>query len=76
MRNRTLVEDRLDGSSNFSSWKSRLRITLEEDYLLSMIQKVLPESATNEERQLASTADVDPNPPQKDEDKKDEAFFF
>jgi hypothetical protein len=27
-------------------------------------------------RQLASTADVDPEPPQRDEDIKDEAFFF
>jgi hypothetical protein len=27
-------------------------------------------------RQHASTADVDPEPPQRDEDMKDEAFFF
>jgi hypothetical protein len=40
MRNRTLMEDRLDGSSNFSSWKSRLQITLEEDDLLSVIQRL------------------------------------
>jgi hypothetical protein len=78
MRNRTLVEDRLDGSSNFSSWKSRLQITLEEDDLLSVIQKALPETTTDEEkeRQLASTADVDPEPHQRDEDIKDEAFLF
>jgi hypothetical protein len=25
MMNRTMVEDRLDGSTNFSSWKSRLQ---------------------------------------------------
>jgi hypothetical protein len=51
MRNRTLVEDRLDGSSNFSSWKSRLQITLEEDDLLSVIQKTLPKTATDEEKE-------------------------
>jgi hypothetical protein len=36
-KNRTLVEDRLDGSSNFSYWKLRLQITLEEDDLLIVI---------------------------------------
>jgi hypothetical protein len=50
MRNKTLVEDRLDGSRKFSSWKSRLQITLEEDDLLSMIQKALPEKTTDEEK--------------------------
>jgi hypothetical protein len=62
MRNRTLVEDRFHGSSNFSSWKSRLQITLEEDDLLSVIQKALPETAIDEEkeRQLVSITDVDP----------------
>jgi hypothetical protein len=73
MRNKTLVEDRLDGSSNFSSWKSRLQITLEEDDLLNVMQKTLPESATDEERQLAN---VVPKPHQRDEDIKDEAFLF
>jgi hypothetical protein len=73
MRNKTLVEDRLDGSSNFSVWKSRLQITLKEDDLLSVIQKVLPESATDEERQLANVA---PEPHQRDEDIIDEAFLF
>jgi hypothetical protein len=50
MMNKTLVEDRLDGSSNFSSWMSRLQITLEEDDLLSVIQKALPKTATDEEK--------------------------
>jgi hypothetical protein len=50
MRNKTLVEDRLDGTSNFSSWKSRLHITLEEDDLLRLIEKTLPAPATNEEK--------------------------
>jgi hypothetical protein len=48
MRNKTLVEDRLDGSNNFNSWKSRLQIILEEDDLLSVIQKDLPETVINE----------------------------
>jgi hypothetical protein len=51
MRNITLVEDRLDGSSNFNYWKSRLHITLEEDDLLSVIQKNLPETTTDEEKE-------------------------
>jgi hypothetical protein len=51
MMNKTLVEDRIDGSSNFSSWKSRLQITLEEDDLLWVIQNYLPETTTNEEKE-------------------------
>jgi hypothetical protein len=58
MRNRTLVEDRLDGASNFSSWKSRLQITLEEDDLLSLIEKTLPEIATDEEKDDWKADDV------------------
>jgi hypothetical protein len=50
MRNRTLKEDSLDVSSNFSSWKSRLQITLEEEDLLSVIQKTLPKTTTDEEK--------------------------
>jgi hypothetical protein len=50
MRNKTLVEDRLDGSSYFSSWKSRLRITLEESDLLIFIEGNLPAIATDEEK--------------------------
>jgi hypothetical protein len=58
MRNRTLVEDRLDGSSNFSSWKSRLQITLEEDDLLSVIQKALLETTIDEEKEEWKEDDV------------------
>jgi hypothetical protein len=58
MRNITLVEDRLDGSSNFSSWKSRLHITLEEDDLLSLIQKTLSETTINEEKEEWKEDDV------------------
>ena len=58
MRNITLVEDRLDGSSNFSSWKSRLQITLEEDDLLSLIEKTLPETTTDEEKDDWKADDV------------------
>jgi hypothetical protein len=58
MRNRTLVEDRLDGSSNFNSWKSRLQITLEEDDLLCLIQKTLPKTIINEEKEDWKEDDV------------------
>jgi hypothetical protein len=50
MRNKTLVEHRLDGSSNFSSFKSRLHITLEEDDLLSLIENTIPKTTTDEEK--------------------------
>jgi hypothetical protein len=50
MRNKTLVEDRLDGTSNFNSWKSRLHITLEESDLLRLIEKTLPATSTNKEK--------------------------
>ena len=36
------VEDRLDGTSNFSSWKSRILLILEENDLLKFVsEKVL-----------------------------------
>jgi hypothetical protein len=50
MMNKTLLEDRFDGSNNFNSWKSRLQITLEENDLLSLIEKTLPETTTDEEK--------------------------
>jgi superfamily I DNA and RNA helicase len=59
MRNIALVEDRLDGSSNFSSWKSRLHITLkEDDDLLSVIQNVLPGTTTNEDKEEWKEDDI------------------
>jgi hypothetical protein len=53
-----MVEDRLDGSSNFSSWKSRLHITLEESDLLRLIEKTLPTTTANEEKVEWKTKDV------------------
>jgi hypothetical protein len=58
MKNKTLVEDRLDGASNFSSWKSRLQITLEEDDLLDVVTKTLPAIATDEENKIRKEEDV------------------
>jgi hypothetical protein len=57
MMNKTLVEDRLDGSNNFSSLKSRIQITLEEGDLLSVIQKDLPTN-TDEEKEERKEDDV------------------
>jgi hypothetical protein len=51
MMNKTLVEDRLDGSSKFTSWKSRLHITLEEEDILWVIQKALRETNTDEDKE-------------------------
>jgi hypothetical protein len=52
MKNKTLVEDRLDGASNFCSWKSRLQVTLEEDDLLDVVTKTLPDTATDEKKNI------------------------
>ena len=52
------MEERLDGSSNFSSLKSRLHVTLEEDDLLSVMQKTLPETVTDEEKEIRREEDV------------------
>ena len=53
-----MVEDSLDRSSNFSSWKSRLQVTLEEEDLLWVIQKGLPETATDEEKEERKEDDI------------------
>jgi hypothetical protein len=58
MKNRALVEDRLDGASNFSSWKSRLQVTLEEDDLLDVVTKTLPATATDMEKKIRKEEDV------------------
>jgi hypothetical protein len=58
MKNITLVEDRLDGANNFSSWKSRLQVTLEEDDLLDVATKTLLDTATDEEKKIRKEEDV------------------
>jgi hypothetical protein len=47
MKNKTLVEDRLDGARNFNPWKSKLLVTLEEKDLLDEKTKTLPDIATD-----------------------------
>ena len=37
------VEDRLDGASNFISWKSRVLLILEENDLLKFVNEKVPE---------------------------------
>jgi hypothetical protein len=58
MKNITLVEDRLDGASNFSPWKSKLLVTLEEDDLLDVTTKTLPDTATDVEKKIRKEEDV------------------
>ena len=47
------VEDRLDGVTNFSPWKARISLILEENELWDMVHNtttnpvVVPEDATN-----------------------------
>jgi hypothetical protein len=52
MKKSDLVQDRLDGASNFSSWKSRLQVTLEEDDLLDVVNKTLPDTTTYIEKKI------------------------
>jgi hypothetical protein len=58
MKNKTLVEDMLDGASNFNSWKSRLQVTLEEDDLLDFVTKNLTDTTTDEEKNIRKEEDV------------------
>jgi hypothetical protein len=58
MKNNTLVEDRLDGARNFSPWKSKLLVTLEEDDLLDVITKTLPATTTDIEKKIRKEEDV------------------
>jgi hypothetical protein len=58
MKNITLVEDRLDGASNFSPWKSKILFTLEEDDLLDVTTKALPTTTTDIEKKIRNEEDV------------------
>jgi hypothetical protein len=58
MKNRVLIEDRLDGASNFSSWKSRLQVTLEEDDLLDVATKTIPTTTTDIEKKIRNEEDI------------------
>ena len=40
-------EDRLEGSSNFNSWKARIMATLEENDLDDLVTNVVEEPTTN-----------------------------
>jgi hypothetical protein len=52
MKNIALVEDRLDGVGNFSPWKSKLLVTLEEDDFLDVTTKTLPATTTDMEKKI------------------------
>ena len=58
MKNKTLVEDRLDGASNFSPWKSKLLVTLEEHDLLDVTTKTLPATTTYIDKKIRNEEDV------------------
>jgi hypothetical protein len=52
IKNITPMEDRLDGASNFNPWKSKLLVTLEEEYLLDATTKNIPETTTALEKKV------------------------
>jgi hypothetical protein len=58
MKKKTLVEDRLDGESNFSPWKSKLLVTLEEYDLLDVTIKTLPTTTSDIEKKIRKEEDV------------------
>ena len=47
MVNGVKVEDRLDGASNFNSWKPRVLIALEENDLLDFVENDMPEASND-----------------------------
>jgi hypothetical protein len=57
MNSITPMEDRLDGASNFSPWKSKLLITLEEEDLLDATTKTLLETMTDLEKKVRKEDD-------------------
>ena len=44
------VEDRLDGTFNFSSWKSRVLLILEENDLLKFVNENVPKPEDEAEK--------------------------
>ena len=44
------VEYRLDGDINFISWKSRVLLILEENYLLNLFNEKVPEPEVEEDK--------------------------
>jgi hypothetical protein len=44
------VEDRLDGATNFRSWKTRILLVLEENELQNHVKEVIPEPEGAEEK--------------------------
>ena len=48
------VEDRLDGASNYGSWKTRVLIALEEYDVVDFAVKDVPRLGAEEEERLAS----------------------
>jgi hypothetical protein len=58
MKNKALVEDRLDGASNFISWKSRILVTLEEYDLLDVKNKTLPATTIDIEKKIRKEEDL------------------
>jgi hypothetical protein len=58
MKNRSLVEDRLDGARKFNYWKSRLQVTLEEYDLLDVVNKNLLATTTDIEKKIRKEEDI------------------
>lgn len=50
MVNGLKVEDRLEGASNFISWKFRVMLALEENALNEFVEKVVPEPTEEDEK--------------------------
>ena len=48
------VEDRLDGASNYGSWKTRVLIALEEYNVVDFAINNIPKPAEEEHERLAS----------------------
>jgi hypothetical protein len=50
MVNGLKIEDRLDGGSNFTSWRFRIMLTLEENKSVEFVESKAPELMDEEEK--------------------------
>ena len=52
------VEDRLDGATNFISWKHRILLILEEHDLLNFVNEKVPEQDVEEDKSYWRKSDA------------------
>ena len=56
--NSVKVEDRFDGASNFNSWKSRVLIILEDNFILRFVNGKVPKPKEEEDKSQWKKSDA------------------